>query len=115
MRVSRARSWCVPRELGNRVNSGKWYCRFYQGRRSADDARQVARWCACASERGRWRNQLCGRVRKAAAAAAASGGDGRAVRFDDAAVSPVIRQTLLHWAYELNEGDWDTWNARTPQ
>ena len=26
-------------------------------------------------------------------------------RFDDATVSPVIRQTLLHWGYELTERD----------
>ena len=26
--------------------------------------------------------------------------------FDDPKVSPVIRQTLLHWAYELSERDW---------
>ena len=25
--------------------------------------------------------------------------------FDDASISPVIRQTLLHWAYELTEKD----------
>jgi hypothetical protein len=32
--------------------------------------------------------------------------------FDDVAVSPVIRQTLLHWAYELTESDWEAWCAR---
>jgi len=26
-------------------------------------------------------------------------------RFDDPAISPVVRQTLHHWAYELNEAD----------
>ena len=25
--------------------------------------------------------------------------------YDDASVSPVVRQTLLHWAYELGEAD----------
>ena len=73
------------------------YCRFYCGRRSADDARQIARWAACASSRGRWRNQLCGAVQR---------GSGR---WDDAGVSPVIRQTLLHWAYELSESDFSAW------
>ena len=77
----------------------QWYCRFFCGRRSADDARQIARWCACASPRGRWRNQLCGAVCKAGA------------HFDDAAVSPVIRQTLLHWAYELSETDYGAWRV----
>ena len=78
----------------------QWYCRFFCGRRSADDARQIARWCACASERGRWRNQLCGAVAKASA------------EWDDAAVSPVIRQTLLHWAYELSAADYGAWCRR---
>ena len=27
-------------------------------------------------------------------------------RFDNAAVSPVVRQTLLHWGYELTEQDY---------
>lgn len=75
----------------------QWYCRFFLGRRSADDARQIARWCACASSRGRWRNQLCGAVVKASK------------RWDDPSVSPVIRQTLLHWAYELSEADFQEW------
>ena len=50
-------------------------------------------------ERGRWRNQLCGAVAKASG------------RHDDVAVSPVIRQTLLHWAYELSAADYDQWRA----
>ena len=77
----------------------QWYCRFFCGRRSADDARQIARWRACASSRGRWRNQLCGAVQR---------GSGR---WDDVAVSPVIRQTLLHWAYELSSADYADWRA----
>lgn len=78
----------------------QWYCRFFEGRRSLDDGRQIKRWAACASERGRWRNQLCSRVRK-------EGG-----RFDDPHIAAVIRQTLLHWAYELTEQDWRQWSLR---
>ena len=26
-------------------------------------------------------------------------------RFDDQTISPVIRQTMLHWAYEITEQD----------
>ena len=29
--------------------------------------------------------------------------------YDDASVSPVVRQTLLHWAYELSEEDFQRW------
>lgn len=75
----------------------QWYCRFFCGRRTHDDARQIQRWQACASTRGRWRNQLCGAI------ARASG------KYDDVAISPVIRQTLLHWAYELSETDYEAW------
>jgi hypothetical protein len=81
----------------------QWYCRFFCGRRSADDARQIQRWCACASLKGRWRNQLCGAV---------SRGSGR---WDDLTISPVIRQTLLHWAYELSEVDFETWRSAKGQ
>ena len=75
----------------------QWYCRFFMGRRTHDDSRQIARWAACAGPKGRWRNQLCGKVRTAGKS------------FDDASVSPVIRQTLLHWAYELSEEDFQRW------
>jgi len=78
----------------------QWYCRFYMGRRTQDDLRQIKRWAACAGVTGRWRNQLCGKV-----------STGRAA-FDDPSVSPVIRQTLLHWAYELSECDYELWKQR---
>ena len=77
----------------------QWYCRFFCGRRTADDIRQIKRWCACASERGRWRNQLCSKVQK---------GSGK---WDDVLVSPVIRQTLLHWGYELSRNDFEKWQT----
>ena len=31
--------------------------------------------------------------------------------WNDASVSPVVRQTLLHWAYELTEADFDRIHA----
>merc|ERR1719319_1726182 len=36
----------------------QWYCRFYQGRRSEDDERQVSRWEKCAGLRGRFGRHL---------------------------------------------------------
>ena len=27
--------------------------------------------------------------------------------WDDASVSPIVRQSLLHWAYELTEADFE--------
>ncbi|XP_040570917.1 putative transcription elongation factor S-II [Lepeophtheirus salmonis] len=72
----------------------QWYCRFYQGRRSPDDDRQIDRWSKCCGEKGRWKNNLITKIYKAA------------VKYDNAVVSPVIRQVLLHWGYELTEEDY---------
>ena len=71
----------------------QWYCRFYQGRRSEDDARQISRWVGVAGQKGRWKTNLCKKCVFANK------------RFDDQTVSPVIRQTMLHWAYEITDQD----------
>lgn len=71
------------------------YCRFFQGRRTADDRRQIQRWLKCCGPKGRWKSNLCGKVVVAGAS------------YDDPSVSPVVRQTLLHWAYELTAPDFD--------
>ena len=69
----------------------QWYCRFYLGRRSTDDARQVGRWKAAASKgSGRFRLQLTNKCYN----------EGKQV--GDASVSPVIRQTMQHWAVEVS-------------
>jgi hypothetical protein len=57
----------------------QWYCRYYIGRRSEDDARQIKRWRAM--------RRHVGQVR----AACQSG---------DELCRPVQRQALLHWAYD---------------
>ncbi|CAK0783705.1 hypothetical protein CVIRNUC_006904 [Coccomyxa viridis] len=72
-----------------------WYCRFYMGRRIDDDARQIGRWMGVAGEKGRWKRSL---VNKVVAANKT---------WDDPSVSPVVRQSLLHWAYELTEADFE--------
>lgn len=72
-----------------------WYCRFYRGRRSADDDRQIGRWSRCAGDMGRWRRSLIKKVVQ------------QNKHWNDASVSPVIRQSLLHWAYELTEEDFE--------
>lgn len=74
----------------------QWYCRFFQGRRSDDDERQIGRWKRCAGVKGRWRNNLVTKVFNSGKK-----------KFDDPSVSPVVRQTLLHWGYELTEKDYD--------
>ena len=78
----------------------QWYCRFYQGRRCADDARQISRWRKCVGETGRWRKML---LKKYMAL-------GVRDVFDDGAdedapeVSPVMHQTCHHWAFEVRQG-----------
>ncbi|KAJ8608582.1 hypothetical protein CTAYLR_005969 [Chrysophaeum taylorii] len=78
----------------------QWYCRFFAGRRTDDDDRQISRWVKCAGDRGRWRSNLVAKCLR----------DGRA--FDDRTVSPVVRQTLLHWAYDLTLADFEAAAAR---
>uniref|UniRef100_A0AAR2JKS0 Uncharacterized protein n=1 Tax=Pygocentrus nattereri TaxID=42514 RepID=A0AAR2JKS0_PYGNA len=72
----------------------QWYCRFYEGRRTEDDVRQISRWANCAGVKGRWRNNLITKVVRSGQ------------RFDDRSVSPVVRQTLQHWGYRLTEEDY---------
>lgn len=71
-----------------------WYCRYYRGRRSEDDERQIGRWQRCAGVKGRWRQNLITKVVRSGCA------------YDNRTVSPVVRQTLLHWGYELTEDDY---------
>ena len=78
----------------------QWYCRFFMGRRCDDDERQIGRWLKCCGPTGRWKSNLCGKVVIAQAS------------YDDASVSPVVRQTLLHWAYELTEEDFAKGRAK---
>mmetsp|Transcript_13988 Transcript_13988/g.16093 ORF Transcript_13988/g.16093 Transcript_13988/m.16093 type:complete len:346 (+) Transcript_13988:154-1191(+) len=67
----------------------QWYCRFYQGRRCSDDARQISRWLKSAGPKGRFRSQLCNKILKAS------------TTHDDVKISPVIRQTMLHWGLDI--------------
>ena len=43
----------------------QWYCRFYLGRRSTDDERQIKRGMGVAGVKGRFRNQLIGKCSQA--------------------------------------------------
>jgi len=71
-----------------------WYCRFYLGRRCEDDERQIGRWKNCTGPKGRWKNNLIGKIARAGAG------------YDNPVISPVIRQTLQHWGYRLTEKDY---------
>ena len=71
----------------------QWYCNFYKGRRCNDDERQISRWLKSAGPKGRFRSQLCNKI-------FAQGG---LKKVNDISISPVIRQTLLHWGLEITE------------
>jgi hypothetical protein len=77
----------------------QWYCRFYLGRRSEDDDRQIGRWAAMCGAKGRWKRNLIARCVR----------EGKA--FDDVSCAPVVRQTLQHWAYRLSEADFLSYKA----
>ena len=68
----------------------QWYFRYWVGRRPKDDKRQISRSQQIVSTFG---GKLVKMIRDV-------GG-----KFDDYSISPKIRQTLLHWGYELTEKD----------
>jgi len=57
----------------------QWYCRYYMGRRSLDDARQIARWRAVARHIAQLRKHC---------------------RPRDVTCRPRQRQAVLQWAYD---------------
>lgn len=71
----------------------QWYCRFYSGRRSEDDERQISRWLKFTGPNGRFKKRLINMI------------NNKKTNVDDYTISPVIRQGLQHWAYELKEYD----------
>jgi len=73
----------------------QWYCNFYNGRRCPDDERQIKRWLAFAGPNGRFRKRLINMIKK------------KKTTYDDFSVSPVIRQGLLQWGYELTKEDYE--------
>jgi len=75
----------------------QWYCRYYVGRRTGDDERQIKRWNNFCGEKGRWRNYIYSKINK------------RGTYVDDISFSLAIRQSLLHWGYMVNKEDFDMW------
>lgn len=74
-----------------------WYCRFYQGRRSTDDSRQLKRGLAVFGPKGRWLRNLVNKCKAT--------GRPKEETWNDHTISPVIRQLLQHWGWTLTIRD----------
>ena len=68
----------------------QWYCRYWLGRKSFDDERQINRRKGIVSS---FKSKLIKMIKDVNG------------RIDDYSISPKIRQVLLHWGYELVESD----------
>ena len=76
----------------------EWYCKFFNGRRHEDDVRQIKRWLAFCGPKGRFRNNIYKKIFRAG------------VRIQESyKISPRIQQSLLHWSYKVNNGDYEKW------
>lgn len=81
----------------------QWYCRFYQGRRSADDERQISRGVGVMGPKGRWKNNLVNKLKSRVT----NNKNRQEVErvLNDYNISPKIRQLLQHWAYQVTVKD----------
>ena len=68
----------------------QWYCRYWLGRKSFDDERQINRRKGIVSS---FKSKLIKMIKDVNG------------RIDDYSISPKIRQVLLHWGYELVGSD----------
>lgn len=73
----------------------QWYFRFYLGRRTRDDDRQIKRHLSAVGPRGRFKTGLAKKV--------AHGGG--VEHWDDKEIAPILRQTLQHWAARISRED----------
>lgn len=73
-----------------------WYCDYFQGKRGPDDERQIKRWQQTAGPNSRFRKWLIRLISE------------KKTKYNDYSVSPKIRQTLLHWGYELTSRDYNS-------
>ena len=68
----------------------QWYFRYWLGKRSKDNKRQINRWKKIVS---RFRGKLVKMIKNSG------------IKFDNCSISSKMRQILLHWGYELTKKD----------
>ena len=73
----------------------QWCFRYWLGRRSKYDERQINRWKKIVSG---FRGKLVKMIRNTVS------------KYDDYSISPKLRQILLHWGYELTKKDFSVIN-----
>ena len=78
----------------------QWYCRYFLGRRTDDDERQIQRWNNFCGEKGRWRNYIYTKIFN------------KETNINDLSFSLAVRQSLLHWGYMINEEDFSMWKLK---
>lgn len=78
----------------------QWYCRYYMGRRSEDDERQIKRWNGVCGKKGRWKKFLINKI-----ISKSKTKDDVIKNLNDYSISPKVRQLLLHWGYEITLSD----------
>lgn len=76
LKVWQKKGWIHPQDPRGWF---QWYCRYYAGRRSEDDSRQIKRWQNI--------RRHIAQIKKHC-------------RHGDFSCRPVQRQALLHWAYD---------------
>ena len=81
------KGWIHPNDL---YGCFQWCFRYYLGRRSWDDERQIKRWKLIVTK---FKGILVKMIKN------------KGAKFDDYSISPKIRQGLLHWGYEFVESD----------
>ena len=81
------KGWIHPNDPYGRF---QWYFRYYLGRRSKDDERQIERWKGIVT---RFKSILVKIIKN------------KDAKFNDYSISPKIRQVVLYWGYELVESD----------
>lgn len=77
--VWKAKGWIHPQDPRGWF---QWYCRYYMGRRTDDDERQIKRWLAMSRHIMQIKNNC---------------------RAGDIFCRPRQRQAILHWAYDARK------------